>query len=403
MVPSVPKLMARECRSLMMRRSSLFSAPETILRPRRPEHLSSRPLGLVGLSKQFYQGSTRIAAAQTNDHGNASYTLPAPPKTQRMILTDAMALLYRSHFAFGPDHRLRNSKGEDTTVVFGFLSTLLSLLELQPPPTHVVVVFDASGKTFRHELFRGYKGQRPETPEQVREAVPRIKSILETLGIPQLCVPGVEADDVIGTLAVRGVENGMAVAIASPDKDFFQLLRPGLILLRPPKKSESAMMGAANKYSLLPYTQDDFSRDWDGLKPAQFVDVLALMGDASDNVPGVSGIGPKTATKLLLQYGTLEQVLAHAGELAPKRASAALLSVQGIGAARLSKQLVQIQSNLDLPPLSANVSLDQFRILPPPDGGAAAVGALRDLEFKVHEARLISLWQAMSQQAQPMY
>lgn len=397
MVSYAPKLMAGgfTCTSLLRRGFGLLGTrTDAILRNKRREIMCHRSLQLLCFAKNVYHDMASLySAPYSDDHSNASRM--SSSNNQRMILTDAMALLYRSHFAFGPDHRLRNSKGEDTTVVFGFLSTLLSLLELQPPPTHVVVVFDASGKTFRHELFRGYKGQRPETPEQVREAVPRIKSILETLGIPQLCVPGVEADDVIGTLAVRGVEQGMAVAIASPDKDFFQLLRPGLILLRPPKKAESVMMGVSNKYSLLPYTQDDFSKDWDGLKPAQFVDVLALMGDASDNVPGVSGIGPKTATKLLIQYDTLERVLEHAAELTPKRASAALTSVEGIGAAKLSKQLVQIQSNLDMPPLSVKASLDQFKILPPPDGGVSAVAALRELEFKMHEARLVSLWQTM--------
>jgi len=123
-----------------------------------------------------------------------------------MILTDAMALLYRSHFAFSPEHRLRNAAGLDTTVIFGFLSTVLSLLELTPPATHFVAVFDASGKTFRHEMFPGYKGQRPDAPEEVRAAVPVLKEILAAMGVAEVCVPGVEADDVIGTLAVRGVE-----------------------------------------------------------------------------------------------------------------------------------------------------------------------------------------------------
>lgn len=312
-----------------------------------------------------------------------------------MILTDAMALLYRSHFAFGPDHRLRNSAGEDTTVVFGFFSTLLSLLELQPPPTHLAVVFDASGKTFRHELFKGYKGQRPETPEEVKAAIPRIRSILTALGIAELCVPGVEADDVIGTVAVRGVDEGMAVAIASPDKDFFQLLRPGLILLRPPKKTDvyAASEGTqrVSKFALLPYTQDDFRRDWGGLEPSQFVDVLALMGDASDNVPGVTGIGPKTALALLLRYGTLDRVIAHAAEVTPKRASLALSSVEGTAAARLSRALVELRTTLDLPPVVG--PLDRFRLQPPADGGRAAVMEMASLELRMHENRFRALWQ----------
>lgn len=311
-----------------------------------------------------------------------------------------MALLYRSHFAFGPDYRLRNSAGEDTTVMFGFLSTLLSLLELHPPPTHLAVVFDASGKTFRHELFPGYKGQRPDTPEDIRAAVPKLQELLQAMGIVELCVPGVEADDVIGTVAVRSVAAGMAVAIASPDKDFFQLLRPGLILLRPPKKADAAAAVAAGaskavKYALQPYTDDRFRDEWQGLEPQQFIDLLALMGDSSDNVPGVNGIGPKTATALLVRYGTLSEILQQAGDIIPrKRATAALATVEGAAAARLSRQLVEIRVDLDLPPVVG--SLEKFRVQPPKDGGIEALRLLKELEFEVHSTRIQGLWKRMA-------
>ena len=186
----------------------------------------------------------------------------------------------------------------------------------------------------------------------------------------------------------------MAVAIASPDKDFFQLLRPGLMLLRPPKKA-AAMAAMAtgqrvNKYALLPYTEDNFREEWGGLAPAQFVDVLALMGDASDNVPGVAGIGPKTAMALLNQFGTLEEVLAHAADAKPKRAAEALGSYDGAAAARLSRQLVEIRADLDLPP--TQVPLDELRLQPPADGGAATAQLFEALEFKTHERRLRALW-----------
>lgn len=185
------------------------------------------------------------------------------------------------------------------------------------------------------------------------------------------------------------------MAIASPDKDFFQLLRPGLILLRPPKKADAAAAHAEgrwiNKYALLPYTEDEFSRDWGGLAPSQFVDVLALMGDSSDNVPGVAGIGPKTATALLLEHGTLENVIANADKAKPKRAAEMLSSVEGAAAARLSRQLVELRTRLDLPP--TQVPLDEFRLAPPVDGGVAALQHLSALEFKVHVRRLQELWQ----------
>ena len=117
-----------------------------------------------------------------------------------------MALLYRSHFAFAHDHRLRTSAGRDTTVEFGFLATVISLLELVPHPTHFAVVFDASGKTFRHEIYQGYKGHRPPTPEEIINAIPVIQRILGSMEISTIRVPGVEADDVIGTLAMKGLQ-----------------------------------------------------------------------------------------------------------------------------------------------------------------------------------------------------
>ena len=332
-----------------------------------------------------------------------------------MILTDAMALLYRSHFAFAHDHRLRTRNGRDTTVEFGFLATMMSLLELLPHPTHLAVVFDASGKTFRHELYTGYKGQRPPAPDEIVEAVPVVQEILRAMNIVDVCVPGVEADDVIATLAMKGLEvslfvsctyiytslsinifmqNSMTVAIATPDKDFFQLLRPGLILLRPPKKNSNALSdGKFQKYSLVPYTEEDFREEWQGLSPSQFVDVLALMGDSSDNVPGVPGIGPKTATALLSQFGSLEEILENSEHAKPKRAATALSSVDGVAAARLSKQLVQLQTELDVPATTG--SLDRFRIQVPKDGGESAIKLLHSLEFESHQRRIRGLWQKM--------
>lgn len=315
------------------------------------------------------------------------YGLPADGK--RMILTDAMALLYRSHYAFGEAHRLRNAVGEDTTVLFGFLSTLLNLLELSPPPTHFAVVLDAPGKTFRHEMYPAYKGQRTACPDEVKEAIPRLQQLLTAMAIPYIQVPGVEADDVIGTLACRAVQEGIAVAVASPDKDFFQLLRPGIILLRPPKKPAPGQR--VNKFALLPYSAADFEEEH-GLQPSQFVDVLALAGDASDNVPGVSGIGPKTAGALLKQWGSLESVLEHAEELKPKKAAAQLTTAEGRAAAQLSQQLVRIETELDLPPLQ--LSLDSLRLLLPADRGADLLRQFQALDFNRHTARVQALWQS---------
>lgn len=353
----------------------------------------------VAHGKQWYRyGSTRIL--QTNSmkyitygRNRAIHGVDDGFPRNRMILTDAMALLYRSHFAFAHDHRLRTRGGRDTTVEFGFMSTLLSLLELMPRPTHFAVVFDASGKTFRHEMYQGYKGQRPPAPEEIVQAIPVVQELLQAMGIVHIRVPGVEADDIIGTLAIRGVEEEqMTVAVASPDKDFFQLLRPGLILLRPPKKNQDSAMGNSTfqKYSLIPYTEENFVEEWGGLVPGQFVDVLALMGDSSDNVPGVPGIGPKMAIKLLNQFGTLEEILKRPSEAQPKRAATALSSDDALAAARLSKELVELRTNVDVP--ATNIDMESLRLRVPKDQGLEVFRLFRELEFDSHEKRLKALW-----------
>jgi DNA polymerase I len=311
---------------------------------------------------------------------------------KRMILMDAMALLYRSHFAFGPDARLRTSSGEDTSVLFGFLNNLLNLLELTPSPTHFAVVFDAPGKNFRHELYPGYKGQRPPTPEPIKESIPKLKALLELASIPQISVAGVEADDVIGTLAMRALMEGIAVAIASPDKDFFQLLRPGLILLRPPSKNAIIGGSRAMRYALVPYTEDNFRNEWE-LEPAQFIDVLALAGDSSDNVPGVTSIGFKRAVSLLKQFGDVENILKNATQATPKSVAKSLELPESAAAARLSKELVSINTRLDYPPVLR--PLEDFRLRVPADEGAAVVEMLAELEFRQHGPRLKDLWQEM--------
>jgi DNA polymerase-1 len=267
------------------------------------------------------------------------------------------------------------------------MSTILSLLELSPHPTHFAVVFDASGKTFRHELYQGYKGQRPPAPDEIIHAVPVVQELLRAMDITDVRVPGVEADDIIGTLARRAIEEkGMEVAVASPDKDFFQLLRPGLILLRPPKKNKDEV----NRYSLVPYSEEDFTEEWGGLEPSQFVDVLSLMGDSSDNVPGVPGIGPKMAIKLMHQFGSLDEVLRRPDEAQPKRAATALSTEDALAAARLSKQLVELRTDVDVP--STNVDMESMRLRVPVDRGTSVFRMFEELEFESHARRLKALW-----------
>lgn len=316
---------------------------------------------------------------------------------QRLVLVDAFALLYRSHFSFGATSRMRTSEGVDTSVLYGFMGTLLALLESSPPPTHFAVVFDGGygaspdglkGKTFRHELYEGYKAQRPSMPPEIGAALPMLTELLDAMKIPTMRGFGLEADDIIATMAVRGVKEGLAVEIASPDKDFNQLLRDGITLLRPRKSNSRTQL--FNRYTADSFRNDE---DWGGLEPSQFADVLALMGDASDNIPGVAGIGKKIAVALLQEFGDLDTLLASAEQVTRKKVRETLLSANGVEAARLSHRLVKLHTDIQLPDLRE--PLDNLRLQLPSDAGSpscAAMDILGYLELKQHSKRLQKLY-----------
>ncbi|CAK0782361.1 hypothetical protein CVIRNUC_005650 [Coccomyxa viridis] len=309
---------------------------------------------------------------------------------KRLILVDAHALLYRSHFGFRAQ-RLETAGGEDTSISYGFLSTVLRLLEIQEPPTHFAVVMDHHGKTFRHEMYTDYKAQRPPMPDAMKLAIPKIQQLLQILGIPVMRVAGVEADDVIGTVATRAHADGFVVAIASPDKDFFQVLRPGLQLLRPPKKD--ARDGAGIVAGFVGYNYDAFKQEF-GVEPWQWVHVLALMGDTSDNVPGVPGVGAKGALSLIQEYGTVESVLANADKVKRKGQREQLSSTEGTQKAQLSKRLVTIQTDVNLPPV--RMPWEDLLLRAPPEERLAQIeSALGELEFRQHAQRFAKIWAAM--------
>ncbi|MDX1529949.1 MAG: DNA polymerase I [Rhodothermales bacterium] len=255
---------------------------------------------------------------------------------ERLYLADALALAYRAHFAF-ISRPLTNSNGDETSAAYGFTASLLKLLE-DERPEHIAVVFDPLGgkPNFRDELYAEYKSNRPPMPEGIRFSLPYIKRIVEAFDIPVLEVEGVEADDVIGTLAKRAEAEDVDVVIFSADKDFRQLLSEHVSMLRPAYKGESFDLETA----------ETFREKYDGLDPEQFVDMLALMGDSSDNVPGVPGIGEKTAVKLLKEYGSVEELLEHAEDVKGKRAREGLTEHRAD--AVLSKKLVRIHTDLDL-------------------------------------------------------
>ena len=221
----------------------------------------------------------------------------------KLFLLDAYALIYRAYYAFIKNPRY-NSKGENTSAILGFVNTLEDVLR-NMRPTHLGVAFDPHGGTFRHEAFPEYKAQREETPEAIRFAVPKIKEILEAYHIPVLEVPGYEADDVIGTLAHQADLQGIETYMMTPDKDYGQLVTEHVSMYRPPVgKSEAQVLGPK-----------EICEKWGIESPLQVIDILGLMGDSSDNIPGCPGVGEKTACTLIQQWGNIENLLANTDKL----------------------------------------------------------------------------------------
>ena len=220
----------------------------------------------------------------------------------KLLLIDAYAMIYRAYYAFIRTPRI-NSKGENTSAIFGFVVTLDDLLR-KINPTHIAVAFDPHGPTFRHEAYPPYKAQREETPEDIRRAVPVIKQLLDAMRIVQLECAGFEADDVIGTVAQQAEQQGFEVLMATPDKDYGQLVTERVNMYRPRHTGGFEQMGpkeVCEKYGLS--------------NQRQVIDLLALMGDASDNVPGCKGVGEKTAVSLLQQFGSIDNMLAHTDQI----------------------------------------------------------------------------------------
>lgn len=222
---------------------------------------------------------------------------------EKLFLLDAYALIYRAYYAFIKNPRI-NSKGLNTSAILGFVNTLEEVLTKEQP-SHIGIAFDPSGPTFRHEAYEQYKAQREETPEGIRTAVPYIKDIIRAYRIPILEVPGYEADDVIGTLARQADARGVDTFMMTPDKDYGQLVTDHVKMYRPKYgDKEFEVLGVEEvkeKYGLT--------------SPTQVIDMLGLMGDSADNIPGCPGVGEKTATKLIQQFGSIENLLAGTDQL----------------------------------------------------------------------------------------
>ena len=253
---------------------------------------------------------------------------------KKLFLIDAMALIYRAHFAFSKNPRI-NSKGLNTSAVFGFANTLLEVIDKEKP-SHIGVGFDLEGPTFRHEKFEAYKAQRQETPEDIVLAIPLVKRLLQGMDIPILELRGFEADDIIGTIAKRAVKDDFTVYMLTPDKDYAQLVEPGIFLYRP------SYMGKGYDVLGVPEVLAKFGIQ----RPEQVIDILGLQGDASDNIPGVPGVGEKTAQKLVEEFDSVEGVLANSDKLKGKLRENVENNRE---LALLSKELATIHIEVEVP------------------------------------------------------
>lgn len=221
----------------------------------------------------------------------------------KLFLLDAYALIYRAYYAFIKNPRI-NSKGFNTSAILGFVNTLEDVLKKENP-THIGVAFDPRGKTFRHEAYEQYKAQREETPEVIRSSVPVIKEIIKAYNIPVFEVPGYEADDVVGTLAKQAEKRGIITYMMTPDKDYGQLVSDTVFIYRPKYgDKEFEVMGIER-------VKEKFGIE----RTEQVIDLLGLMGDASDNIPGCPGVGEKTAQKLIAEFGSIDSLLANTDKL----------------------------------------------------------------------------------------
>ncbi len=277
---------------------------------------------------------------------------------EKLFLLDAYALIFRSYYALIRSPRI-NSKGLNTSAIMGFCNTLNEVLTKEKP-THIAVAFD-HGKTFRHDAYPQYKAQREETPEDIKLSVPIIKQILEALHIPILQVDGFEADDIIGTVATRFGTDGIDTFMLTPDKDYGQLIGPNVFMYRPKHGGGYETLGekeVESKYGIP--------------TPAQVIDILALMGDTADNFPGCPGVGEKTAAKLINQFGSIDNMLAHTNEIKGKLRNKVEAAVEDI---KISKFLATIRTDVPL-----QLELDEMKVQQPDEEKLRAI--FEELEFK---------------------
>ncbi len=285
----------------------------------------------------------------------------------KLFLIDAYALIYRSYYAFINSPRI-NSKGLNTSPILGFCNTLHEVITKEQP-THIGVAFDPKGPTFRHEAYPEYKAQRQQTPEDIHRAVPIIKDILGAMNIPILEKSGFEADDVIGTLALKASQQGIQTFMLTPDKDYAQLVRDNVFMFRPRHGGGYETLdpsGICSKYDIS--------------STLQIIDLLGLMGDASDNVPGCPGVGEKTAVKLIKEFGSIDNLLEHTSEL---KGALKVKVEENVEQIRTSKFLVTIKTDVPI-----ELDLETLKLTSPKKDILREL--FFDLEFKTLAKRFLN-------------
>lgn len=283
----------------------------------------------------------------------------------RLFLLDAYALIYRSYYAFLKNPRI-NSKGLNTSAIMGFVNTLNEVITKEQP-TYMAVAFD-HGKTFRHEAFPAYKAQREETPEDIRASVPIIKDILEAYHIPVLQADGFEADDVIGTLATAAGREGIETYMLTPDKDYGQLVGGNVYIYRPRHGGGYDTLG-----------ESEVTEKYGIATTAQVIDLLALMGDSADNFPGCPGVGEKTAAKLITQFGSIDNMLAHTDEIKGKLREKVEGAVDDI---RMSRFLATIKTDVPIA-----LDLEKMKMTSPDEERLEKI--FQELEFRALTDKII--------------
>jgi DNA polymerase-1 len=288
--------------------------------------------------------------------------------SKKLFLLDAYALIFRAYYAFIKNPRV-TSKGLNTSAIFGFLLALEEVLQKRKP-THIAVVFDTPTPTFRHVMYKEYKANRDETPEDIKKAVPYIKRLIEAYKIPVIDFPGFEADDVIGTLAKKASERGFITYMMTPDKDYAQLVSDNIFMLKPSRSGNESLLWGV----------EDIQQEFGVNRPEQVIDILALMGDSADNIPGAPGVGPKTAMKLISEYGSIEELFKNTDKLKGKLKEIIENNKEQI---EMSKILATIEQNV---PVELNETALELEVPDP----VKLKALFEELEFKTIAAKILS-------------